>query len=146
MNNYLLLILSAYFSLCACAQRTNESQIEKWKQEVLKTENDFSQLAQDSGIHRAFINYAADDAVLMRNDKLILGKKAIDSLYRNQTSTGLSWQPDHIDVGDSGDLAYTYGTYTFIQKDSLGESNISNGIFHTVWKRQSDGSWKFVWD
>jgi len=43
-------------------------------------------------------------------------------------------------------MAYTYGKYTMTIIDSAGESKVSNGIFHTVWKKQKDGSWKFVWD
>ena len=58
----------------------------------------------------------------------------------------LVWKPDYVDVSESGDLAYTYGKYTFTSRDSTGRKVVSKGIFHTVWKRQEDGSWKFVWD
>lgn len=36
--------------------------------------------------------------------------------------------------------------YTYSVTDSTGETKSSSGIFHTVWKRQADGTWKFVWD
>jgi ketosteroid isomerase-like protein len=49
-------------------------------------------------------------------------------------------------VSACGDLGYTWGSYTFTATDSLGATHRSEGIFHTVWKRQPDGSWKFVWD
>jgi len=58
----------------------------------------------------------------------------------------LEWAPDFVDVSSSGDLAYTYGKFTFSFKDSLGNKVENKGIFHTVWKRQSNGEWKFVWD
>ena len=57
-----------------------------------------------------------------------------------------SWKPDFVDVSSSGDLGYTYGQYTFIRLDSIGNETASQGIFHTVWKRQSDGNWRFVYD
>ena len=51
-----------------------------------------------------------------------------------------------MDVSESGDLAYTYGKYTFSAFDSNAKKIEAKGIFHTVWKRQEDGSWKFVYD
>jgi ketosteroid isomerase-like protein len=58
----------------------------------------------------------------------------------------VKWSPDFIDVSKEGDMAYTYGKYVWQSPDSTGKMNVSNGIFHTVWKRQVDGSWKYVWD
>ena len=58
----------------------------------------------------------------------------------------LSWKPDFIDVSDSGDMAYTYGKALYTYTDSLGVTKEYPALFHTVWKRQEDGSWKFVWD
>jgi ketosteroid isomerase-like protein len=56
----------------------------------------------------------------------------------------LTWSPDFIDVSASGDMAYTYGKYNYTTTDSLGNVSEIEGIFHTVWKRQADGNWKFV--
>ena len=58
----------------------------------------------------------------------------------------LEWKPDYIDVSISGDLGYTYGKFTFSAIDTTGKLIESEGIFHTVWKKQEDGSWKYVWD
>jgi len=120
--------------------------IKKWKQEILKTEQDFAKMVNEEGIHNAFITYAAEDAVLMRNNKLVIGKNNIDLLYRQQTSKGLAWVPEFVDVSASGDLGYTYGYYTFTYLDESGEEAEDRGVFHTVWKRQADGNWRFVWD
>ena len=58
----------------------------------------------------------------------------------------LVWEPDFIDVSVAGDLAYTYGKFTYTSITESGDTLTSKGIFHTVWKRQEDGSWKYVWD
>lgn len=58
----------------------------------------------------------------------------------------LQWDADFVDVSKSGELAYTYGKYTFTAIDSTGKTIDDKGIFHTVWKKQKDGKWKFVWD
>ncbi len=125
---------------------SDKQPIEKWKQEILDTEQKFAEMAKEEGIHNAFIAYASEDAVLMRNNKLILGKKEIDLHLKDQISKGLSWKPDFVEVASSGDLGYTYGQYTYSDIDSEGKVMESTGVFHTVWKRQADGKWKFVWD
>jgi ketosteroid isomerase-like protein len=43
-------------------------------------------------------------------------------------------------------MAYTYGKYLWKVKDTTGKIQEFKGVFHTVWKRQSDGSWKYGWD
>jgi hypothetical protein len=35
----------------------------------------------------------------------------------------------------------------WIAKDNNGKiKEKNNGIFHPVWKKQAEGSWKYVWD
>lgn len=79
---------------------------------------------------------------------MIKGKKAIEEFYVNQNldNVTLEWEPEFIEVAASGDLGYTYGPYTFISVDSSGKETKSGGIFHTVWKRQANGKWRYVWD
>ena len=136
--------------LCSCTSNKKPSfqQIEIWKSEVMETELAFSKMAKSEGIPAAFLSYAAEDAVLMRNNKLILGKIAIKNLMSSQASgkVELSWKPEFIDVSASGDLAYTYGYFTYTSTDSAGKADSQSGVFHTIWKRQEDGSWKYVWD
>ena len=123
--------------------------IDNWKNEILETEQNFAKMASEEGIDRAFLFYAADDAVLMRNNQLVIGKNAIRNHFNNQNSNedvSLTWEPDFIDVAKFGDLGYTYGKYIFTSTDSNGNKVESNGVFHTVWKRQADGNWRFVWD
>ena len=139
-------IISALLFVSSCNVNSNEKSMEKWKQEIRETELNFAKMAKEEGIHNAFTTYAAEDAVLMRNNKLIKGIKNIDILYKSQTSKGLDWAPDFIEVSSSGDLGYTYGQYTYSYIDSTGIATVDTGIFHTVWKRQPDRSWRFVWD
>ena len=145
MTNTLYITLSICV-LMSCTEYTKENTMEKWKQEILQTESDFAEMVQNEGLHKAFITYAADNAVLMRNNSLIIGKKNIDIFYKDQNLTGLSWRPDFIDVAKSGDLGYTYGKFTFTHKDTNDNQIKDTGVFHTVWKKQPDGSWRFVWD
>jgi ketosteroid isomerase-like protein len=145
-----LLYLAGLLSLCACNAVSKKNQVEKSKSEILQTEKAFAEMADKQGIREAFLYYAADDAVLMRNNKLIIGKEVIGESLPDTTNrkleVKLTWEPDFVDVANSGDLGYTYGRYIYSVTDSLGVIQRDTGIFHTVWKRQEDGRWRFVWD
>ena len=136
--------------LASCNSRNEEHNIEKWKSEIVETERAFAEMAKAEGIPKAFVTYAAEDAILMRNNTLISGKDAIKNSFGNQDqgagNVELAWEPDFVDVSRSGDLGYTYGKYTYSVTDSSGAVKLDSGIFHTVWKRQSNGDWRFVWD
>ena len=138
-------LMATFIILTSC--NTNSKDLsEQWKQEIRESEANFAALLNEKGLHDAFVAYAAEDATIMRNNKVISGKKAIDEHYKNVDTKTLTWSPDFVDVSKSGDLGYTYGSFQFTYKDSIGEEHVDTGIFHTVWKRQKDGSWKYVWD
>ena len=62
-----------------------------------------------------------------------------------EEATGvLTWEPDFADVAKSGDLGYTWGRYTYTSFDST--ESPSCGFYVTIWKKQLDGSWRFVFD
>ena len=150
MNRFSLSFLILLTILLACCSPKNEDNQAKWKNEILSTEKEFSDMVLKEGIGKAFMHFASDDAVLMRNNKLIIGKASIQEMYKNNMSKdqniSLTWYPDFIDVSESGDLGYTYGKFKFTLKDSLGNSKVDEGVFHTVWRRQQDGQWRYVWD
>lgn len=139
-----ILIVCAFLVFCTSKRIPTD----KYKKEVMQTEWAFAKMAKETGIKEAFFAYAADSAVLYRNDKILKGRPAFTKYFSNPIwkNVTLSWQAEFVDVSKSGDLAYTYGSYTFMSKDSAGNVSESSGIFHTVWKKQQNGSWKFVWD
>ncbi len=119
------------------------------KKEIAQTEKDFEKMAAEKGVAEAFAYYADSTAVMRGNeDSVITGKNAIKDIFvgdhfKNAT---VKWSADFIDAASSGELGYTYGKYRWEFKDSTGKITERKGIFHTVWKKQKDGSWRFVWD
>ncbi len=137
-------------AILGCKSQPDEASLEKWKQEIVETEHAFAALAKAEGIPKAFLTYAAEDAVLMRNNSLVKGKTEMATFFEKQSprngEISLSWEPDFVDVARSGDLGYTYGKFILSVTDTTGVTRENTGVFHTVWKRQADGSWRFVWD
>lgn len=137
-----------FFLLTSCTHNSPERNSVYNKAAIVKTETEFAKMAKDSGLAVAFEMFAAEDAVIQRRGIILSGKKAIKEFYQNQSfeNVSLEWSPDFTDVASSGDLGYTYGKYTLTAIDTTGKEIISEGYFHTVWKKQEDGTWKFVWD
>lgn len=132
--------------ITACTSKPDK---EALKKEVFESEKAFEAMAGEKSIAEAFYFFADENAVIKRrNDTLIIGKQNIREFYDKQKIEGvtLNWTPDFIDVSDDGTLAYSYGKYTWKAKNEKGETEESRGVFHTVWKKQPDGNWKYVWD
>ena len=146
MRYFFLLFLST--ALISCSVNPRPEQMEKWKSEIMEAEQAFNDLAEKQGLAVAFGTFAAKDGVIRRRGKVIKSPAAIRAWYEEDAQPGdtLSWKPDFIDVSKSGDLGYTYGGFTFKYLDSLGNQKVNTGTFHSVWKRQANGEWKFVWD
>lgn len=141
-------ILLSLFFIYGCNIKTDKNRLELIKNEIRNVEQNFAELAKTDGVAKAFLTYASEEAVLYRDNKLFKGKEEIKAYFDKQTlkDIKLLWKPDYIDVALSGEMAYTYGNYTLSEIDLDGNNIIREGSFHTVWKRQKDNTWKFVWD
>ncbi|MFZ1279724.1 MAG: nuclear transport factor 2 family protein [Ignavibacteriaceae bacterium] len=137
------MVLLFFFS---CGQPTDKNILEK---EIFATEKSFEKMCAEKGVAEAFYFFADDSAVIKReNDTLIIGKENIKNYHNNDfyKTASVKWAPDFIDVSNDGSMAYTYGKYIWTSKDENGNESEFKGVFHTVWKRQKDNSWKYVWD
>lgn len=142
-------LVASLTSVVLISCQTKKNDISALKNEVLKTEENFKNLAQTKGIQEAFYTFAADDAIIkMDNDSLIKGKESIKAHFGHERfkKAKVTWKADFVEVSNDGTLAYTYGPYIWTTTDSIGNKKDFKGIFHTVWKKQEDGSWKYVWD
>lgn len=137
--------------LSACSPPAeNPVDPEIYKQEIVATEKAFCAAAKEKGVAEAFYLFADSNAIIKRrNDSLVKGRDDIRSIYDvpYYKDVSVTWSADYVDVSDDGTLGWTYGHYEWITKDdSTGAEVKFTGVFHTVWKRQADGSWKYVWD
>lgn len=130
----------------ACKQPKADKEI--IKQQITDVEKSFETMAKEKGIAEAFVFYADDQAVIKReHDTLIIGKQNIKNYYSKYDTmqVTVTWNPDFIDVSEDASFAYTYGKYIWtVKKDTVTKE--FKGIFHTVWKKQNDNTWKYVWD
>jgi ketosteroid isomerase-like protein len=142
----LMAVVLSLLVFYACNTKTDK---EAMKKEIFQTEKDFEKMAADKGVAEAFYYFADDSAVILRqNDSIIKGKENIKTFYvkREKKNATVNWTPDFVEVSDCGTLGYTYGKYVWKITDDSAKVTEYKGVFHTVWKKQKDGSWKYVWD
>jgi len=121
--------------------------IETATAQVRAADSSFSDLAYRMGTGFAFSNTAADNGVVFGAPQIVVGPDAIRSFYAAQgTSTSLNWHPVYTVVAGSRDLGFTIGEYIATGRGPSGAAVQRFGKYLTVWKRQRDGTWKFLVD
>lgn len=149
---YYIVLLIALLGLFSCnhpdSAKRHEAmlaRVDSLKNELLQTDIAFAQMSEQKGRNAAFIEYAADDATLLRPFSMpVTGKDTIMNLFKVHPDSlyTLTWMPIRCDVARSGDIGYTFGTYSLDIKN-IGKED---GTYCTVWKRQKGHGWKFVLD
>lgn len=144
---YPIVLLTAVLA-CLPALRAAGPDKEKLKQELAKMEDAFCAMARDQGILAAFEHFAAPDVAFIDTDpRKYRGLEAVRArIGPNQPGATLTWSATFTDVSDDGTLGYNYGRYESRRVAPGGKETIHTGWFLTIWKRQPDGSWKYVMD
>jgi ketosteroid isomerase-like protein len=120
----------------------------RFQQELLKADRDFCAMARKEGVAKAFLAFAADDVILMRDQQPpLVGKAALEAHYaKSPGGYTLTWNPEKAEAGSAGDLGYTFGRWELTARDAAGQEIRQYGVYVTVWRRQADGRWKYVLD
>src|SRR5262245_37117019 len=115
-------------------------------QDMVKTEQAFSKAAADKNTRDAFMEFIADDGLLFRPGA-VNGKKWMieHPVPPSDKKPLLAWQPAFAGMAAAGDLGFTTGPWEF-KGDIKDEKPAGYGHFVTLWKKQADGSWRFVVD
>jgi ketosteroid isomerase-like protein len=94
------------------------------------------------------VSFYSDDAVVMPpNAPRATTTEAIRKIWKDLlTDASISWKTKEVEVAQSGDLAFSSGTYEVTLNDPTGTPVNDRGKYLEVWKKQADGSWKCVMD
>jgi ketosteroid isomerase-like protein len=109
---------------------------------LVETEREFSKTSAAKGMKDAFLAFLADDGIVFRPGP-VNGKKSWGE--RAAPKGLLTWEPVYADISRAGDMGYTTGPWEFRQ-NGPSDKPVAYGYFVTVWRKQSDGTWKFVID
>jgi ketosteroid isomerase-like protein len=110
---------------------------------MIQADRDFSTLAGREGAAEAFRAFAAPYIVVLGPDGPRRGPEAVAASIGRGAPADWRWQPVAARVARSGDLGFTVGQ-AVIQPKAGGDPALSKYL--TVWRRQADGSMRFLTD
>ena len=140
MRLRLLSLLSACVLLAASAVNARESNAELKKQ-VMESERAFAATMKTRDLD-GFSRFLADEAIFMSAQGNLRGKAAIVKGWRPYYTTAqapFSWEPEEVEVVESGTLAYSGGPVF----DAAGKRI---GRFNSIWRLKAPGQWEVVFD
>jgi ketosteroid isomerase-like protein len=141
-NIMLFVFMAILIIIFSCTKKNGK----KMTGTLLQTDREFSEMSRKEGMFVAFLAYIAEDGVILRDNSYPeQGKEKLQSRFdgRSDTSFVLTWEPLFEKIAESGEIGYTYGTHTNLDKAS---GTVTKGTYVTIWLKQPDGSWKYILD
>ncbi len=131
----------------SCQQKKVDTKAEQEK--LMQLSRDWSQAASTGDIDK-MLSYWSEDAVLFSSGELaIKGKKGLRDMLEGSMKTPgfrISWEPLNAEISESGDMGYLIEKTEISFTDSDGATQTQKNNAVTIWRKQSDGSWKNVVD
>ena len=130
-------------AIVSCNQQKVDTKLEGEK--VMKLSKEWSEVASTGDVEKT-VSYWADDAFVMSAGQPPLkGKPAIRQMVEESYKIPgfrISWQPQSVEVSESGDMAYIIENSQVSMTDSTGKPVILRNKSVSIWRKQPDGSWK----
>jgi ketosteroid isomerase-like protein len=139
-----LSLLSASVMLAAAAASSGsyarESNTEL-KNQVMDSERAFAATMKARDFD-GFARFIADEAIFFGAEGPLRGKGAITRGWRqfyDKPQAPFSWEPEEVEVVESGTLAYSGGPIYNAAGQRIGR-------FNSIWRLEAPGQWKVVFD
>ncbi|KQV80897.1 ketosteroid isomerase [Massilia sp. Root351] len=110
-------------------------------QQVADTERAFAATMKARDL-AAFTSFLSDETVFYSGPTPLRGKEQVTAFWRkfyDGKEAPFSWEPDRVDVTDSGTLAHSSGP-VYDPKGKL------IARFNSVWRQEAPGKWRIVFD
>ncbi len=111
------------------------------QEQVRSAERAFAQTMADRDLE-AFATFVSEEAIFFGGNEPLRGREAVVEGWRpyfQGTTAPFSWEPETVEVLESGTLAHSSGPI----RDPQG--NVG-GTFNSVWRLEADGKWRVVFD
>jgi len=128
----------ATLSACATPPRAN---LDEAKAQVFATERAFARTMADRD-YASFTSFLSADAVFFSGPEPRRGKQAVAERWKRfyeKPQAPFSWEPERVEVLDSGALALSTGPV----RDPQGKLIAT---FTSIWRLEAPGTWRIVFD
>jgi ketosteroid isomerase-like protein len=136
-----LLVLTIAALAASPASQASQANPSSLANQVTDRERAFAKTMADRD-HAGFASFLSDEAVFMSDGQSLRGKPAVAAGWKrfyDAPQAPFSWEPDRVEVLDSGSLALSSGPVREPQGKRVG-------TFNSVWRRDANGVWKIVFD
>jgi ketosteroid isomerase-like protein len=116
---------------------------------LMNVDKKWSDLSQKKGFYRSRLDFLTENSIDIPENKMpVEGKKNIIEyvLTHKDTTVDVMWTPLRAEVAASGEIGYTYGGWTMKYKTKANTDTTAFGSYITIWHKQPDGSWKYIFD
>jgi ketosteroid isomerase-like protein len=141
VSNAVAVGLACMAMLAGCAAAQPKLSRDGATQEVIATERAFAKTMADRD-HEAFTRFLADETVFFGGDEPTRGKANVAAEWKPyfaKPTAPFSWEPEHVEVLDSGTLALSTGPVRDVHGKIIA-------TFNSIWRRESNGAWRIVFD
>jgi ketosteroid isomerase-like protein len=110
---------------------------------IVSAERAFAAQVRSTGVRDGFLAWLSPTSVVFRPGPV----NGIKTYERSKPGWNglLAWTPTHAAISADGKLGWSTGPWTF-SRDSTQKKPDAHGDYMSVWRLQSDGSWKAVLD
>ena len=127
--------------LPGCAAMTSRPPGTDLQRQVADTERAFAKTMADRD-HAAFASFLSDETIFFSGAKALRGKQQVADAWKrfyDGPAAPFSWQPEVVEVLDSGTLALSSGPVRNPQGKLVA-------TFTSIWKLEAPGTWRIVFD
>lgn len=111
------------------------------EQQLLELERQLSATAQTEGLGGALAPVMASNGIVIRPGVTLSGPEEITRGLAPPANAGpIYWQPDRVEVSNSGDMGVTSGRYVQV----ITGAEAQQGRYLVVWRRDGSGDWKVL--
>jgi ketosteroid isomerase-like protein len=137
---YLVLTVSSMLFMSG-AMASDLSTPDELSQQVAATERAFANTMAQRDF-AGFVSFLADETIFFSGETPLRGKQTVADTwkpYYEQAEAPFSWQPEHVEVLDSGTLALSSGPVFDPQGKRIA-------TFNSIWRLEPNGQWRIVFD
>src|SRR5262245_17657632 len=131
-------------ALACLAAACGSTNVDDERQALIALDREWSQQVKD--LDKFMAKWAAEGSLNIPGLPIATGLGPIRTTansYGGVPGFSIRWSPAKADVGSSGDLGYTAGSYRLTKDDPKGTPVTETGKYVAVWKKDS-GVWKAV--
>lgn len=136
-----ILLAGMALLVMASSAPAQQAPLDSLQHQVMAAERAFAKSMADRD-HEAFTRHLSEEAIFFNGETPIRGKAAVAAAWKpfySDSAPPFSWDPDRVEVLESGTLALSTGPV----RDPSGKVI---GRFNSIWRREASGEWRVIFD